>query len=893
MCISNYRVLGLLFSLFPALLVPAAAGLAADEVATLDTAEGDRYDISFLLHAQPGAKGDLRVFFARQDSGDGYVLQLSPRATVLQRATDGEARVLGRGPAPLPKGQSDALLVIRRRPAELSVNSGGRPLLRAWDAAYHTGSVAVASDEAGYRLDDLVVQPVAPAAFNDDFFQQPGRVSTWEPVRGTWQIRSYRDPMLGSPLAAASWYVGSGDQALSLTGYDFWDDYALEVSARPAQDAWAGLAACAQGSDDYLCFALRPGDPRGQVELFRVRQGVRRILAAGNADVSPERWYRLRLEAPAGSLRCFINDDAVLTAESPEPRSGRAGLYADGPGEPQFDDFMCRSLDSFADDFRSPLPGRWETATGQWGVGQGQLTGRAGSTALALVAERAWADCRVEALVAPGKGTEAGVVARAADERSCYRLGAGDGRWQLARVVGGAAQPLASGELDAPGPVRLAAELRGPQVRCFVADREVARAYDCSLAAGAAGVFVTGGRAAFRDFRVAQAEGELAGTVSLIRMEGETVIGPGHDETLPAIGYLWRPTPGLWRTNDVGEGNRALLVRSRGAEPALLWYRDPAPGQVAVQALLLGPLEGSAGLTICGDPQNPASGYRAEVSSAPPTLRLLRATQVVGQPVTLSEQALAGPAPLTLFRDGASVVAQVGGVGVVYTDPEPLPDGHCALWAAGDRAVFDDIGYANLDAVVYRFDRPQPDWRSSQGQWLVHSGMACIPWDYWITGVGDPAAFAWNGRPHDPDFVLDFNVSEYSEGSEDGRHQHFPYHDISVLCCGDGTDPDSGYHVVIATDGARVTKLLRQGEVVAQTDDPRFRVAMGSHCNAPRAINVRLQRRGGKLALFLQGVLALEYDDGDPLPPGLLGLGVANCSANFRDVVVYALGSGG
>jgi hypothetical protein len=135
--------------------------------------------------------------------------------------------------------------------------------------------------------------------------------------------------------------------------------------------------------------------------------------------------------------------------------------------------------------------------------------------------------------------------------------------------------------------------------------------------------------------------------------------------------------------------------------------------------------------------------------------------------------------------------------------------------------------------------------------------------------------------------ALHFDVSEYTEGYANGDHLHFPYHDISVVLAGDGANPDSGYRFLIGADGGVRTRLLRQGQAVAATDDRRGGVAMGSHSNTPRAAEVMVVKHGGDVRLIVNGVEALAYTDPQPLGGGQVALGVDKCRANFRDLFLY------
>jgi len=195
---------------------------------------------------------------------------------------------------------------------------------------------------------------------------------------------------------------------------------------------------------------------------------------------------------------------------------------------------------------------------------------------------------------------------------------------------------------------------------------------------------------------------------------------------------------------------------------------------------------------------------------------------------------------------------------------------------------------ASDSAPSYRFDRTEPDWQPASGAWTGHSGMACILWDYWMTGdARQEPALTWNIRSMPTNVTLDVMVSEHTVGYPDGDHEHFPYHDIKLVLGGCRGEPDSGYAFIVGADGGRNTRLLREGVEVARTDSRRFRIAMGGHCNSPRAVRLRAAKHSGHLSLTFNEMLALEWDDPAPLPAGHVGLGLERCRANFRDCVVY------
>jgi len=888
--------------LSPALLLAVLACVTTGQAAqppwqpgeALDSAETESYNVCFTLQAAAPLPKDASaaLIFARQGNSF-YTLRFSSRETTLFRCTDANSRRLATG-RPAWRGPGAVEVVIKRRATRLCVEAQREVLLEAWDGSYHEGEVSLAAGARGFQVTGLLVQPVDRVAFADDFFAEPSRGALWQPANGSWQIGIYRDKLTarqGGP-PGASWYAGQGGNALSLTGYDFWEDYGLEVSALARADTWMGLAFFA-ADDGFTAFAVLPEANQGRAELFRVRQGQRTVLAQARVSCPPGLWHRLRVEATPADIRAFLNQQPVLTAPTTGAASGRVGLFASGPGEVHFDDFAADGLDSFDDFFAQPAAGRWEFARGRWQAGGGKLVGSGSSDALAVIAHRTWRDASVSVTLKPG-AAPAGLIWRAQDEGSYYALLASGDTWRLVKELAGVETSLADGRLPSGGgrvgdSVRLGVLCRGPQMVVQADGRELGRAYDFGLQQGRAGLLVRGqGKATFSGLQVRAEAADLAATISLLRFENEVVPGPDAGESVPVLGYLWRPTAGLWGHHHLDDGSGALRAVARGGQRAVLSHRQVAPGSVLLSAQLPAIPEGTVGLGLCTDGRDIDTGYALAFSAGQqPSLKLLRRGQVVAEQAALAGDDLSWPTTMTLFRDGNVVGAAGGDSGLTYTDPDPLPDGHPALWVSGGQALFDDLRLGNLRATVDRFDGPAPDWVPSHGRWVVHSGMACIAWDYWTTAFGEPLALTWQRQPCAADFVLDCNVSEYSEGYASGEHKHFPYHDICVAFCGDGREPDSGYRFLIASEGGKVTKLLRKGAVVAQTAEPRFRIVSDDEYNTPRAFDAQVQRKGGRISLALNGLPALQYEDPEPLAPGQVGLGLAECAADFRDVILY------
>ncbi len=412
--------------------------------------------------------------------------------------------------------------------------------------------------------------------------------------------------------------------------------------------------------------------------------------------------------------------------------------------------------------------------------------------------------------------------------------------------------------------------------------------YDFDAAEGACGLFAEG-RAQFDDFEVRQLE--PPGTeISFINGRPLQVPAERHGQMRAVLGYYWLPRDGYWSPAKLdGCEQPGLRPRPRGEKPAALWYFQPCPGDGVLTASNCIVGRGTTiGLAIACEEDDLGSGYALTASaSSPLKLKLLRAGK------TVAESDLATPGQqvnMSLWRDGDYIVGRAGDAHLAYKDEQPLKGTRCCAYARGSGAAIGKLTLGHRRGYYYAFREVETDWQPATGEWLTHSGLACIAWDYWLTAKAEPGAMSYNLRPQPHDLQVDFWVSEYTEGFANGHHQHYPYYDISLVTCAQERDKDSGYRFLIGGEKGRVTRLLRLGEVVAETKDRRLWITMGGHCNSPRAIHVVVSQSGGKISLRVNDVEALEFTDPEPLPGGFVGIGAAGCTANFRNFWMAPVG---
>jgi hypothetical protein len=882
------------------LWAPAHAARLDSAQAAEAPAEG--YDAIIQL---PATSADQKLLLDWGAMG-GIVVRFTASATEAVLAEGASQRTLGSG-----KAAAAGEVRVRRRLPMVEVSQGGQVLLRTWCNRPIGGQTG---PDAAAKLGDLEVLEVQEPDFNYEFADIEGTGTSWEPLQGSWKVGVYRDALLQrdhgdtGPIGA-SWYeVKSPKGAISVCGSDGWDCYRARCVVEAGSGVRSGLVFYLLDAHNFAALTVTATSAtEGLAELSVVRDGKAVALQRKTVAWRTGSWHELAVDALDEHVWAEVDGDALPATDLPFLTCGRVGLYADGGAIARFDDVTVTPLRRSVDGFErrmgtepQELGDGWETAGGTWGLQTGALQGRSKDLARCERVNAGWRGGAVGATVNPKSGN-AGVYLHRTDGGG-YALAVGAGGYVLGLLRGSAVEPLKTGNLAGGGPVGLSLSWENGTLEATVEGRRVVF-HDFTAPDGACGLLVQG-EADFSGFR---ADAVADPTVAISSVSGRPEWVSSEDgEHQPLLGYTWQPRNGRWNPPGVRlerpadwlggywglEGGQAAaaganppLVPVGYGRPAELWYAHECPGDAVLRATRCQlPANSGVGVILAAQQGSAASGYTAELTASdPPMFRIFRQSEIVAEkPVTR-----AGSYDLALWRDGGAVLASCGDVALAYDDPAPLTGAYCLAYARGNPTI-GELTLGHRRGSVYPFKRVETDWQPDTGEWRTHSGMACIAWNYWLTGRGNPRAMAYHIRPQPADLHVDFSVSEYTEGYEDGEHTHFPYHDISLVTCAQGKDPDSGYRFLIGKDGS-TTQLLRRGQVVAQTSDSRFRIAASGGGNRLRAVHIVADQQHGVLRLMINGAAALQYRDPQPLPGGLVGIGVEGCTANFRDLWIAQL----
>jgi len=182
-------------------------------------------------------------------------------------------------------------------------------------------------------------EPVAvtPGSFTDDF-SDPG--TGWEVFANDAASAGYDNGEYVMRILDSAFYA-TADSGRRV------DNAIVKVTARNpgrATNAGIGIICRYRGADDYYVLAIGTD---GSAAILRREDGKLRVLTGGGAwlrsprvAVGAER-YELVADCRGERLRLSVDGARVVSTPSSSP-SGRVGLFAAGPAEIRFDDFVAK-----------------------------------------------------------------------------------------------------------------------------------------------------------------------------------------------------------------------------------------------------------------------------------------------------------------------------------------------------------------------------------------------------------------------------------------------------------------------------------------------------------------------------------------------------------------------
>lgn len=403
-----------------------------------DEAESGGFDVTGEVKSLPAD-----MILAQQENGDGYVLHATANRLEFGQLQKSKESLLGVEQSALKPGP----VVVQRRGQRWRVISGGRVMLQVEDDKWHEGKIG---QRGGWG--ELKVQPVEEIKFDDDFMRVAQEVAmatartdpksgvrvadvkvqetVWTVVAGTWSTTGLSENPNSQVAQSANpfGFQSSGTGVnLALAGRPFWSDYEAQVSVKPHGAQAIGLAVYAQDAKNYLLLHWKES---GQLQLRGVINGETKVLDGVEFPYEQQQWYRLRVSITSGLLQAFIDDNEMLRARTGYFGRGEVGVYAECADKNDyafFDDVSVRSSEDLQDDFRSVVPGRWETVAGRLNINNAARP-MPGDGALAVAGQQGWHDYATSGLIQLPADTVAGLVLNHQSGHGAYLLRVGGSR---------------------------------------------------------------------------------------------------------------------------------------------------------------------------------------------------------------------------------------------------------------------------------------------------------------------------------------------------------------------------------------------------------------------------------------------------------------------------------
>lgn len=592
---------------------------------------------------------------------------------------------------------------------------------------------------------------------------------------------------------------------------------------------------------------------------------------------------RDRIVLAAGSHRAEIRADGLWQGALAVSGNAIGGIRYQ-PVEPAFlnDDFMRGEREQ----------GAWEVIAGKWSVRatgdpkmganpftyQGQQDHGVGLVTTGLPF---WDDYVFEVSAKPTSDTGAlGLAFHCRDGKSylLFRLrtnksaGQGEKGAELLRIEDGQETVLAQGNtcLVAGQWYRLAVRVRDGVVTACVDGREIVEAEDGQLPTGRIGLSVQDGGAEFDDVAVRPAD--RADSAALVELDGSVprFAGTMDRDTWAGTALQWRADPlvpgRFWR--------RGAFFGDFDLAFACNFGEDAAPS--AAFAFLLAPQEGSAdegyGVVLRRAQANGARGsYEVELTRNGSSMR--RGT------------VSAGPEPVLAFRrTGLHLSVLVDGHEVLECPLAgfPAPLARLGFRAEGFLPRLSGLRLHADDVLDYCFDRAPTDWWVGSGTWELAVRWPCTPEWSWLAGESREIAALWHKRQFMGDQTLDLHVGPRTVDHGDKRPREI-CRAFNVVICGDGQSVKSGYSFVVGADknGGGAT-FYRNGKVVAR--EPGYRIYSDAH---NQWINVRAEKQGATVRLWVGDQRLFSWLDPDPLPGGRLAVWTEDNSVMVPRVTIY------
>ena len=495
-----------------------------------------------------------------------------------------------------------------------------------------------------------VWQACEDGLFGADFMSEDGPSSSWTAVDGEWQTTGNRLDGRRPPFTLM------GRDGTIAAGLWFWSGPRVTVAVRPHEAQAIRVQLCRDEQGNALEAELAVGE--GSTRLLRRLGGQETVLATIDRRLPEDQWTQVELRADWRLAKLLVDGQTWLDATDPGPQFGAMALGVQGRA--YFDDVK---LSCGADTWPAPAVhsaafdkgpeglldrDTWSHPAAAWIPTQE----RGDFWHVGRFPEDLWMEIR------PSKwGPHGKVVVHAGTER-------------------GEPSPIVVADQPTDAVI----------VRRIAGEWSVSPGKPLAQPNGAVCLGLE-----FQDL-------DLAAEDVVLHADGV------NETTFDKATVDWREAEGDWKVESrwTCDPRWAWLAGEGIKGRATLWQKQPIVGDLVVQTLVGVMMTGHYGseavepverlrVSVCGDGEDPLSGYTVEVGDHGPDVRLLR----LGKEVARTKDVVPHWRETHNFwgdvrveRQGATLACWFHGRSVLtWTDPDPLGDGQVAVWTERNAMV--------------------------------------------------------------------------------------------------------------------------------------------------------------------------------------------------------------
>ena len=203
-----------------------------------------------------------------------------------------------------------------------------------------------------------------------------------------------------------------------------------------------------------------------------------------------------------------------------------------------------------------------------------------------------------------------------------------------------------------------------------------------------------------------------------------------------------------------------------------------------------------------------------------------------------------------------------------------------------------DVGTRNV--YDYTFSTAPVDWKIQAGVWEMTNRWSCSPGWSWFGGRSNEVAAIWNKRrlAGDVSAQMYFAFKMGMAGAQDSRWMEYP-NNAAMTICGDGSSLGTGYTFIAGANENTRSILMRNGQIVAQSQQPEAILPRltdgnpGTNDVHRRWWYLKVEKIGAKVNCFLDDKLIVSYTDPKPIEGGQTAIWTVDNGIMLARVQLY------